>query len=65
MDRSSKLALGIGDQIKSAGKAEQDREQRPNSIQFSSKLIVSKLIFPSWLLGPQKEPPSDRSAWGN
>jgi hypothetical protein len=26
----------------------------PNSIQFSSRLVVSKLIFASWRLGPQK-----------
>jgi hypothetical protein len=29
MDISSKLALRIGDQIKSAAKAEQDRQERP------------------------------------
>ena len=40
-DSSSHLALGIADQFKSAGETEQDRQQRPTSIQFSSRLIVS------------------------
>src|SRR5205085_11678060 len=30
MDCSSKLALGTGDELESAGKAEQDRQQRPH-----------------------------------
>jgi hypothetical protein len=54
MDRSSQLALGTGDQVKSVGKAAQVASRAPNSIQFSSRLIVSKLIFASWRLGLQK-----------
>jgi hypothetical protein len=44
MDRSSKLALRTGDELKGVAKAEQDRQQRPNSTQLSSRLTVSKLI---------------------
>jgi hypothetical protein len=40
-DSSSDLALGIADHFKSAGETEQDRQQRPISMQFSSRLIVS------------------------
>src|SRR5215469_1721110 len=35
----------------------------PNIDDEKLRLVVSKLIFPSWLLRPQKEPPFDRSAW--
>jgi hypothetical protein len=46
MDSPPEFALRTGDEVKSATKAGKDRKQRPSSNQFSSKLIVSNLIFP-------------------
>jgi hypothetical protein len=66
MDSASQLALRIGDQVKSAGKAEQDRQQRPISIQLSKRLIVSKLTLPSlaWVLRWHSPPVARRRNQG-
>jgi len=58
-DSSSHLALGIADQFKSAGETEQDRQQRPTSIQFSSRLLVSN-SFSLIALGSAKVPARGR-----
>ncbi|SRR5260370_372785 len=57
IDCSSKLGLRVGDQLKSVAEAEQDRQKRPSSVQFSSRLTVSKRIYPSLALRPRKTRP--------
>ena len=53
MDRSFELALRIGDQLKSVARRNRIASSAPISNQFSSRLIVSKLIFRSWCSVPE------------
>jgi len=54
MDSASQFALSIGDQVKVCPRRNRIASSTPISIQFSSRLVVSKLIFPLWRLGARK-----------
>jgi hypothetical protein len=62
MDCSSELALRTGDQLECAGKAEQDRQQRPHlqPVKQQANRFETHFSLPRGL-GPLQPPPSGRS----